>query len=125
MPVLLTQDDKDKIFFIDLGDGSGEEGVGVSPMSDSEKDKLRQKFVTRRVTRYGVQEDFDGTGYYHARLKRMIKFWKKFNDRSGVLIPCTPENIVQCAEMNSALFMEIIEKTDRLAEHGQEVTEKN
>jgi hypothetical protein len=125
MPKVLTNDDKGKQFFIDLGDGSGDEGVLVVPQSDSEKAALRKKFTKKTVTRNGMAEDFDFTAYYYARLKAVIKGWKKFTDRKGAEIPCTPENIVMCADMNSLLFIEILEKTDKLAEEGREVTEKN
>ena len=125
MPVVLTKDDEGARFFIDLGDGTGSEGVYVTPMLDSEKEKLRRKFITKRVTRFGAQEETDAAGFYHARLKHLIKDWKGFVDLEGKAIPCTPENIVMLAEMNTLLFMEIVEKSERLAVEGRIDSEKN
>jgi hypothetical protein len=125
MPKLLKTSDKEKTFFIDLGDGSGEEGVCVVPLTDTELDRLRRQFTERKVTRSGIREELDSTSFFHARLKRTIKAWKGFVDLDGKDIPCTPENIVECAEMNTMLFMEIISRMDRLAEEGQAVAEKN
>ena len=122
---LLTNEDKDKIFFIDLGDGDGTEGVYVRVVSDSEKDKMRAAHTSRKVTRHGVQENVDTTSLYHARLKRTITDWVGFVDQTGQVIPCTPEKIVELAELNSGLFAEIISKADRLAEEGREAIEKN
>jgi hypothetical protein len=125
MPVVLTDKDKGKKFFIDLGDGSGSEGVYVVPQTDSDRDKMRRHFTERKVTRSGIQEQFDSAGFFHARLKQTIKDWVGFVDIEGNPISCTPENIVECAEMNSMLFIEILSNADRLAESGKAVTEKN
>lgn len=125
MPVVLTDNDKGKEFFIDLGDGTGAEGVYVIPMTDSEKDKLRQRFIKKKLTRYGRDDDFDASAFLHARLKLTIRDWTGFVDQDGKPIPCTPENIVALSEMNSFLFTDILDKVDRLAETGKEAAEKN
>lgn len=125
MPRVLTDQDKGKQFFIDLGDGTGKEGVYVVPMTDTEKDKLRQRYTKKTATRLGVRDELDSSSFYHARLKNLIKGWTGFVDREGTEIPCTPENIVMLAELNSPLFIEILDAADRLAEMGKEATEKN
>jgi hypothetical protein len=55
MPVLLMESDKDKEFFIELGDGSGKEGVYACVISDSERDAMRRKHTTQVVSRNGVR----------------------------------------------------------------------
>jgi hypothetical protein len=125
MPVLLKKEDKEKTFFIDLGDGTGTEGVYVLPLSDTELSSLRAQYTERKVTRDGIQERLDVNAFFHARLKRTIKDWVGFEDTDGKPIACTPENIVECAEMNTMLFAEIVSDIDRLAKTGKAVAEKN
>jgi hypothetical protein len=125
MPVFLTDADKGKEFFIDLGDGTGAEGVIVVPVTGQERDELRRRFVKVKITRYGRDEEFDAVGYLHALSKRVIKGWKGFVDQAGNVVLCTSENIVALSEMNSAAFSDIMERVDRLAETGRQASEKN
>ena len=125
MPKVLTRDDAGTTFFIDLGDGTGVEGVYIVPMSDTERDKLRKRFTTKKPTRNGLVDELDSAGFYHARLKNMIKDWVGFTDIDGNEVPCTPENIVNLAEMNTALFIEILQSADNAATDARKISEKN
>jgi hypothetical protein len=125
MPVLFRNSDKDKEFFIDIGDGSGAEGVFVTLLPDKERDQIRKECTTRTANLTGVQEKLDATLFFHKRLQRAIKRWIGFVDLEGKEIPCTAETIRECAELNVMKFLEISDAIDRLADTGKAVTEKN
>jgi hypothetical protein len=125
MPVLLREADKDKEFFIELGDGSGKEGVFACVLSDNIRDELRRKHTTQIMNRNGIREELNATAFFHERLQRSIKRWVGFTDLSGKEIPCTAETIKECAEYNPAVFLDVVSALDRLATTGKLISEKN
>jgi hypothetical protein len=125
MPVLLRNCDKNKEFFIELGDGSGKEGVYAVVLPSSERDKLRDKYTKQTASRNGPKEVFDASGFILERMQLSIKRWVGFTDLDGKEIPCTKETIAECLDLNPTIFLDIAAQLDSLAENGRAAIEKN